>query len=81
MTATINVWILYTMILGMGTPHEVDAFLTQAACEKTKTDARELINRALAMNENAELRKVKIVGCEAPVEIPVPDIAEVQLYK
>jgi len=79
--ATINVWMLYTMILGMGTPQDVDTFLTKDACEKAKTDARELISRALVMNENADLRKIKFVGCEAPIEIPVPDIAEVQLYK
>lgn len=69
------------MILGQGTPNDVDAFLTKPACEHAKQDARDLLTRALTMNENSDLRKIKLVGCDAPVEIPVPDIAEVQLYK
>ena len=41
----ISVWILYTMILGMGTPNDVDAFLTKASCEHAKTEARDLLAR------------------------------------
>lgn len=77
----IQVWVLYTMILGMGAPNDVDAFLTKASCEHAKSDARDLLARALVMNENADLRKIKFVGCDVPVEIPVPDLSEVQLYK
>ena len=77
----IQVWILYTMILGQGTPQDVDAFLTKDACERTKAAARDVLEKAIAQNENAEIRRIKFVGCESPQEIPVPDIAEVQLYK
>ena len=77
----IQVWLMYTMILGQGTPNDVDAFLTKDACEHTKAVARELLDKAVAQNENAELRRIKFVGCELPTEIPVPDIAEVNLYR
>ena len=78
---TMHVWVLYTMILGMGTPNDVDTFLTKTSCEHAKAEAKELLARALVMNENAELRRIKFVGCDLPVEIPVPDISEAQLYR
>ena len=81
MTVTIPIWVLYTMILGQGTPSDVDAFLTKASCEHAKAEARGLLSRALTMNENSDLRRVKFVGCDVSMDIPVPNISEVQDYR
>ena len=69
------------MILGQGTPQDVDAFMAKDSCERTKAAARDVLDKAIAQNENAEIRRIKFVGCDAPTEIPVPDIAEVKSYR